>query len=135
MDVKELRCHNIVGLKDRTDFYAQVIAINTAGGVEIDRYFTDDDMDTQLETLNDLTPIKISPEWLVKLGFQSAFGSNINGLWKYYFKVNNSGYTIRLMPKDEIGLFKNDNPLRFLKYVHQLQNIIYDLEGFELFKN
>ncbi len=135
MDIRELRCNNAVNFKDRTDFYAEVASVNTLGGVELIRFFGDGDVDTQPENINDLTPIKISPEWLLKLGFQSAYGSNMNGDWKFNIKINNSGYIVRLMPHNNIGLFRSNDYIKFVKYVHELQNIIYDLEGFELFKN
>jgi hypothetical protein len=130
MNVKALRIGNIVGFKNRTDFYAEILCLTT-NGVEIERYFTDDDSDVQSENISDLTPILIDRNWLIKFGFQSGYGSGSTN-WKFNMNFKHNLYTVKSMGSyDDIGFFKNGNFLSLIKGVHHLQNLMYDHEEYE----
>lgn len=85
----------------------------------------------------DIKPIKLSGEKLVEFGFEK-FGD-----YKIYNKVWRKGWTLSVQThsgiKDGYVLFIEDDdsesaapPSVEIKYVHQLQNLCFDLTGEEL---
>ena len=83
-----------------------------------------------------LEPILLNPEWFKKFGFHPAYHKlkgehshlptwyNLNG-----FRINIEYYS----GSEEVCHYELDiNPATELKYVHQLQNIFYALNGKEL---
>lgn len=73
--------------------------------------------------LLNLAPIKLTEEWLLKLGFKK-----INGA---FFKLSFLFYGIEV--KDYLGFhFKKGEFTIELKYVHQLQNLYFALTSEEL---
>ena len=81
----------------------------------------------QVETLTkdkiliDFTPIPLTEEWLLKLGF-------------YKYKGNNSDCFLNGFETacNMTMLFWKGNQIKNIKYVHQLQNLYFALTGEEL---
>ncbi len=76
-----------------------------------------------------IIPIKITQEWLVKLGFTTE--NKPNGDIEYFYK----GYRYNLIKKENYdGYYFCDGNivLRDLEYIHELQNIYFVLIGTEL---
>lgn len=84
----------------------------------------------------DLSPIELTEEWLLKLGFEKQDLGNNEGFY-YTYEINDDVYCdLAFISGDkngylEVCLFPYDNWFRY-KYVHEIQNIFYDLTGAEL---
>ena len=75
------------------------------------------------EKLELLIPIKLNDEWLLKLGFVK------DGIWFNY----SFGFYSLGISKDPSGFnFSYDDGFIPVKYVHELQNIIFSLSGSDL---
>ena len=68
-------------------------------------------------------PILITEEWLLKFGFKKC--PSFKSL--YYI-----GTFLNIILGSEIVFEINDRPIGEIKYVHQLQNLVYALTGQEL---
>jgi len=118
MKANELRLGNYVGFWGTTDFVTQVNEIE----IETNAYNN--------VSINDVKPIPLTEEWLIKFGFFPS---------KY-----KDGYTISPYGKNEFLLDKeytdegewdfctDENYLKTIKYVHQLQNLYFALTNEEL---
>jgi hypothetical protein len=131
MKIIELRIGNIVGFKNRDDCYCVVTDLSSAGGIHLIRKFYDGDEDDQPEVIDDITPIPLTEEWLLKFGF-----NNINSK-EYGIKCGSCWMSLS-NPKD-MGEWQDCycwifDRFKFieLKYVHQLQNLYFALTGEEL---
>ena len=71
-----------------------------------------------------LKPIPLTEEWLLKMGFVPTKEAAISGIW---FSNGFIDYCIR----GGSVCFKQE-PIRRIKYVHQLQNLYFELYGVEL---
>lgn len=75
------------------------------------------------EKLELLRPIKLNDEWLLKLGFVK------DGIWFNY----SFGFYSLGISKDPSGFnFSYDDGFIPVKYVHELQNLIFSLSGSDL---
>ena len=75
------------------------------------------------EKLELLIPIKLDDEWLLKLGFVK------DGIWFNY----SFGFYSLGISKDPSGFnFSYDDGFIPVKYVHELQNLIFSLSGSDL---
>lgn len=130
----ELRIGNLVyGVSDRIESVSCVwptIIATKFNGVE------------SSNELDEIKPIPLTEEWLVKLG---AKGTDI-----YSFVGDNESYRLFALPIDahnEMLISINGNlsinqkslmgvstdmPIRKIEYIHQLQNIVFDFTGEEL---
>jgi hypothetical protein len=131
MKIIELRIGNIVGFKNRDDCYCVVTDLSSAGGIHLIRKFYDGDEDDQPEVIDDITPIPLTEEWLLKFGF-----NNINSK-EYGIKCGSCWMSLS-NPKD-MGEWQDCycwifDRFKFieLKYVHQLQNLYFALAEEEL---
>jgi hypothetical protein len=131
MKIIELRIGNIVGFKNRDDCYCVVTDLSSAGGIHLIRKFYDGDEDDQPEVIDDITPIPLTEEWLLKFGF-----NNINSK-EYGIKCGSCWMSLS-NPKD-MGEWQDCycwifDRFKFieLKYVHQLQNLYFALSDEEL---
>ena len=70
--------------------------------------------------MDDLIPIPITDEWLVKFGFNKS----TENVFKILHTDNNFGFSVKLYSSDA---FKEK-----IKSVHQLQNLYFALTGEEL---
>jgi len=86
---------------------------------------------------NNIEPIPLTEEWLLKLGFNDNYYDGYLGIY-----VNNSDFVIT-EPK-VMGLWQKNYAWQYkctwdkyteLKYVHQLQNLYFALTGRELTVN
>lgn len=70
----------------------------------------------------DIIPIPITPEILEKNGWKS-----ING--KYALKIKNANYLVLDFTEDGIYTYINERTMLFvIKYVHELQHLLFGLE-------
>lgn len=80
-----------------------------------------------------LRPIKITEEWLKKLGWKYFNGKRFGTLtMDFGGKLDVDWFNYRLQVKSHYegeGFYR---PLIHIKYVHQLQNLYFDLTGEEL---
>ena len=75
------------------------------------------------EEYENLKPIPLTEEWLVRFGFENC----INGWWS-----ENELFNVKFIDNDiEIYLSGSDNDLAYkkIKYVHQIQNLYYIIIG------
>lgn len=87
---------------------------------------------TALNDYQQLEPIRLSEEWLKKLGFEKIFETDHRKVFDYYLD-HRFGYN------DNFG-FRNinsavtfvGNTFDHIEYVHQLQNLYFILTGKEL---
>lgn len=76
-------------------------------------------------SIKDLQGIPLTAEWLDKFGLART-RENI-------YRLHNSRFEIHLFPKEGEHLVSfNGYNLVWIKYVHQLQNLVFDLTGEEL---
>lgn len=74
-------------------------------------------------------PIPITEEWLVNLELQEAhYGTRRNPR----YNLPGYGYEIHLSDDTEHGVYFEGNCMTYIKYVHQLQNLIFALTGEEI---
>lgn len=84
--------------------------------------------------IEDVKPIPLDEEWLVKLGFEKSTYEDVQ--W-HEMDLNNDNYCdLYLMSGNKNGfldvvLFPYEDWFRY-RYVHQLQNIYFSLTGTEL---
>lgn len=147
MKIIELRIGNIVGFKNRTDCYCVVTDLSSAGGIHLIRKFYDGDEDDQPEVIDDITPIPLTEEWLLKFGFKKAdkkldiypesfILDNIMESRLYLRPSYQGGYYWGFLTESFIdGGYEKDHEFydnRPMLYVHQLQNLYFALTGEEL---
>ena len=115
MKAKELRIGNWVEIQG---LESKIILVDTEGCICENEYC--EDFENNNITQN-LQPIPLTEEWLVKFGFEYSDLNGDSGLWKIppfqiYGKYNQFIYDYRLD----------------VNYVHQLQNLYFALTGEEL---
>lgn len=131
MEVNELRVGNFVNISE--DWYRRnphlsktpkqiiVDSINYDGLIGKSIYFANG-----YEIEDDLEPIPLTKEWLLKFGF-NLITSDCESPSDWYFRHDNlTGSIDNLTWK-----YTHQNRLR-IEYVHQLQNIYFALTGEEL---
>jgi hypothetical protein len=131
MKIIELRIGNIVGFKNRDDCYCVVTDLSSAGGIHLIRKFYDGDEDDQPEVIDDITPIPLTEEWLLKFGFNNInskeYGIKCGSCWMSLSNPKNMGEW-----QDCYCWIFDRFKFIELKYVHQLQNLYFALTGEEL---
>lgn len=153
MKIIELRIGNIVGFKNRDDCYCVVTDLSSAGGIHLIRKFYDGDEDDQPEVIDDITPIPLTEEWLLKFGFKYQdrdvshgnghierfyISSHFGEHWEFWLELqlnNNWLKTFFVWLMWNIGGGRDFVHLPYghkLEYVHQLQNLYFALTGEEL---
>jgi len=118
MKVNELRIGNLVYCKG---------IIDIIGGVEDNNYYTEKHYHGN--TNEDLKPIPLTEEWLLKCGFTTDYPTYKDKFFtiKNRFNINsfNFGKGFKL---NTSGCFE----YKPIKYLHELQNIYFALTGNEL---
>lgn len=112
IEVRELRIGNYVGNNNRTLFVTGILGDKIY--YESLKYFTE---------ASNLHPILLTEEWLTKFGFEKTL-LKFEGV---VFLYNEWKFKVR-----EGLVYTNIGMRSELKYVHQLQNLIFALTGKEL---
>lgn len=126
--IKELRIGNLLMYSDNSGIW-EVSGIHEFG-VDCFDYIEE----TYMEYEN-FEPIPLTEEWLINLGFEyykvlSHYRIVLEDVW-YQVKINEEGkflFSFTNLNYDEA----NHMPPKFIKYVHQLQNLYFALAGNEL---
>lgn len=145
MKENELRLNNLVMVNYKTDLLSKVTWIQERSiNVVFDRQ--PDLVNGVVCSVNDLIPIELTEEWLLKCGFQKkkdwSIHPNIRN-YRYMLFLNNfilrydsRGYGDNSKPCFEFT-FPNPIPEIYsvvkVKYIHQLQNLYFALTGEELY--
>lgn len=77
-----------------------------------------------MDGIENYTPILLSDEWLVNLGFKKSENDNIFKHQKNFISVTQE--------RDNFNIYVQETSIAVIKYVHQLQNIHFALTGIEL---
>ena len=79
------------------------------------------------EPHNQVKPIPLTEEWLLKFGFELEY-SQLTNIYKYFLPNSPFGYS-----QGNFGVFTQTGCFSVeLKYVHQLQNLYFALTGEEV---
>jgi len=91
---------------------------------------------------NELSGIPLTEEWLLKFGFEKGIQKASTNTMYFDKKYNNTNLYYILVDKFPdcsiylyVELLQSELCLRDIKYVHQLQNLIFALTGEELILN
>lgn len=135
IDKKELRYGNLVVLAHESNAPVGTIKEIHASYVTLQEY----ELGNPVYSL--IVPIKLTSDWLEKLGFEKEKTNDVNenDLWSIqvanntslYYQPDSGGNDWYLSHEWNNNHFKNDfwnNP----KYVHQIMNLFYWLTGEEL---
>ena len=119
MDARELRIGNLISLNWNGLIDKEVLPI-----LEINEKLitTEHNGITLTSRIEDVKPIPLTEEWLVKFGFRKIMGG--------YYKQ--AGYKIIIWPTMQITFEYMENELREIKAIHELQNLYFALTGKEL---
>jgi hypothetical protein len=126
----DLRVGNLVTLDEnqrRDLWHNQIHAMKDVFMVKT--IYSDGDIALELDdeivdiNLKDVSPIPLTEEWLLKFGF-SKYHSNL-------FVLEKSGFSIHFYMLHEYYYLSFDNRRIEIKYVHQLQNLFFVLNGGE----
>jgi hypothetical protein len=124
MKASELRIGNYVNFKNREDiFFCEVITLDKCGYIHLQRIFKDNlHNDDQPESIEDITPIPLTEDWLLKFGFVSN---------PYQDRYENEFIHVECNKTRGITELWIER-MPHIKYVHQLQNLYFALTGEEL---
>lgn len=83
-------------------------------------------------SIQDISPISLTEEWLLKFGFNESASGNYHEI-----KLTNRSSLFKIIDDDFItmeigGDMPDETELKHIKYVHQLQNLFFALSGKEL---
>ena len=111
IDNKVIRYGHYVNFKNREDIDFCFVSETTGSSVHIVRFFKDEvHNDDQPESLDDITPIELTTEWLERFGFKKWKGTNDWYKKGVILHGRKRGFVVRAsMP--------------VVKYVHQLQDV------------
>ena len=133
MKPQELRIGNYVNFKDRNDIlFCEVIGIDKSGYIHVVRNFNDSIQDDQPEVINDITPIRLTEEWLIKFGFEKIVNTPIAPIWDENIEYSYEGYRFAQDMYGKWFLLGYSWNTNHFGYVHQLQNLYFTLTGEEL---
>ena len=121
----ELRLNNLVMVNYKTDLLSKVTWIQE-GSINVTFDRQPDLVNGIVCSANDLIPIPLTEEWLIKFGFKKTwFGYDIISTCIEIEPLENEDYTICINSNEyHVG--------ESFKYVHQLQNIHFALTNKEL---
>ena len=124
----ELRLNNLVMVNYKTDLLSKVTWIQE-GSINVTFDRQPDLVNGIVCSVNDLIPIPLTEEWLIKFGFKKY---NLEG-YSVHFRYEHPKLhsTVTAIYNSDFSI-KLDNVARGIKYVHQLQNIYFALINKEL---
>lgn len=119
----ELRIGNWVEIKDQeVKTYAQVEGIGNLQQVA-----------GQLWSIEELVPIPLTEEWLVRFGFEKHSGIYFRTLnYSAYIAIGNDGSCGLYNSLSDYNRGNSFNQMKQIDFVHQLQNLYHALTGEEL---
>ena len=125
MNASELRIGNLVDFRGQIETVYQI----RYSGVDFFRGTTKKGIVIQSYVWEEVKPITLTEEWLLKFGFE--FGMKFQDFVKGQYKFT------ELKNKNLYGEFSEEGIFYFstktkIKYVHQLQNLYFALTGEEL---
>ena len=121
----ELRLNNLVMVNYKTDLLSKVTWIQE-GSINVIFDRQPDLVNGVVCSVNDLIPIPLTEEWLIKFGFKKT--------WFGYENIS-TGIEIEPLKNGDYTICINANEYHVgesFKYVHQLQNIYFALTNKEL---
>ena len=134
MDLRELRRGNLFNIIDRTrEVHMPIPIVQEVLEIRLFKVMhcltTDKPCEVQpnFTEANDVSPIALTPAFLISLGFER--GSDIMG--ECWF-IEDANYDLDFALHVENNSFKWVGNNLTIKYVHQLQNLFYALNGIEL---
>lgn len=128
MEAKDVRIGNYVTWKEYDDdIILTVIGIEKGGTVWVEWVCEDGTLDSTDCSMENITPIPLTEEWLLKFGFKSTQ----SGMMFILKDKNGNNFTIESDSISFSARFIIDHYCE-IKYVHQLQNLYFALTGEEL---
>ena len=133
---KDLRLNNLVMVNYKTDLLSKVTWIQE-GSINVIFDRQPDLINGIVCSVNDLIPIKLTEEWLLKAGFNyknyhpTTIGStNVFGSGLYISQMISNGFSLVFQTDKKNFYFEFSD--RYINYVHELQNLYFSLTGSEL---
>ena len=120
MEVKELRIGNSIQNLEGETYSVTGLGYDEYGYPTI----TTDEFETISQDPSQVQPVPLTEDRLLKLGFPKH-KSRMNLLWDYTICLERQHGELFLIHKDNIYVYKLD-------YVHELQNIYFNLKNTEL---
>lgn len=120
MNAKELRLDNLV-LWDN-----EIVPIDLIMTETVNVRHKDSFIDWYTVDIEDIEPIELTEEWLIKFGFENNFKQ---------YELMNWGLKVDLLNNEWIvfhGFCGKYSEITSCRYVHQLQNLYFALTGKEL---
>ena len=129
MKENELRLNNLVMVNYKTDLLSKVTWIQE-GSINVIFDRQPDLVNGVVCSVNDLIPIPLTEEWLLKAGFEKSFK---NDYW-FSIKIGDKRLLVSILGNIEIEKWDRTmiNFLSICQYIHQLQNLYFSLCGEEL---
>jgi hypothetical protein len=139
MKVNELRIGNLVDEINRNGkVHLPAGLVRKVGRIsffEVELYYPFEPFATQVEPtptkIADLSPIRLTSEWLQKLGFILYNDGNEDQYYRDFGDYPNH-MTIRLVPSRDGGWNVAYFTRAHIRFVHQLQNLYFSLTNEEL---
>ncbi len=137
MKVTELRIGNLVTLDDKMRkecWENQIHAHNDF--FEVKTIYSDGDVSLQLDdeiielSEDEIDPIPLTEEWLLKAGFEKI--NHINGYSFFYYKRKRNSNMTSISIYDSHTTIGNTSTIPHCEYIHQLQNLYFTLTQKEL---
>lgn len=136
MKASELRVGNYINFNVDNN-PATVIQI-LVGGISVNNHTLEECSQAWGEWLvaeDQIKPIPLTEEWLLKFGFEKRIVPGSNGLFDFYNNILLE-YSFEISCFWLSNCYQNDHEILIqtqpLKYVHQLQNLYFCLTGKEL---
>lgn len=132
--VRDLRIGNYIKTKEDDFHFHEILQINK-GSICIEDAVSDEFVCVDII---DVEPIKISKDWLEKLGFifiiRNMWELKIDFYTKLQFYENQDEYITLFVQNYNNGERISDTHLAIknAKYIHQVQNLFFDLTGRDL---
>ena len=124
MTANQLRIGNIVNF-EQTSHIITEIASNFCRSV----WHRKNPGEIYIHGYSEINPIPLTEEWLIKFGFnRHGFHFNLNYFQIIYENGNEFSYEYRFSGIEFNNLYIKNS----INYVHQLQNLYFDLTGEEL---
>lgn len=81
---------------------------------------------------NEIEPIPLTEEWLVRFGFEKR---PYNNKWIYWYMASNNFIIDIYLDHKGFYVKTNEIQVRYYEFLHQIQNYVYAITGTELTLN